>query len=50
VSVFERLDSAIFDRWPPQEVLGAVAVAVGSLVATTAFGACIALQVLEDVL
>lgn len=46
----DRLDRAVFGRWPPQEVLGAVAVAVGGTVASVAFGICLFLQLLKDVL
>ncbi len=50
VNLFDRLDRAIFDRWPPQEVLGALAVGVGGTIASIAFGVCVTLQILKEVL
>ncbi len=46
----ERLDEAVLRRWCPQEVLGFVAVAVGGTVASVAFGVCVTLQILKEVL
>ncbi len=53
VSVFDaldRLDEAVFSRWPPQEVLGFLAIAVGAPVAAIAFPTCVILQLLKDVI
>lgn len=50
MSLFDRLDDAVFDRWPPQEVLGAIAIAVGAPVAAVAFPTCVVLQLLKEVL
>ena len=50
MTALDRLDDAVFGRWCPVEVLGFAAVAVGGSVASVAFGACVALQLLKGVL